>query len=367
MGSTIWRTNRSIEQLLSTPMYRSETAAQVAPAGFEFAFFQTVRLITALSSKRQPVGLWTRPKEEAIRFHTAQSVSFPATEVHSIEKDLEDKFHLTVNFLGLTGFKGLLPVHYTELALDHSGNRALVDFLDLFNHRLISLFYRAWEKHHFAIGYEIAERRGSQEDPFTSYLFNLIGLGSDSLRRRLPVNDRTILPYAGLILQRPHSAVALESMLRDYFGVPVEVRGFQGKWHPLQKKDLCWLDPEGSYNQLGRGAIAGDEVWVQQAKFMVSVGPLSLEQFRDFLPNGTRFQEAAGLIRFFTDRALDFDLQPILKAEEVPLCQTGSHARSSPRLGWSTWLKATDLQSDMGDAVFHGPDFGQIGSTARVN
>lgn len=353
MGSTIWRANDSLKELL-------------AHRGFEFAFFQAVRLITIVCPKRQSVGLWAKPEQEAIRFHTKQSVSFAPSELHGIEKD-RDKFHITVNFLGLTGFKGLLPLHYTELALSDSGNGAFADFLDLFNHRLISLFYRAWEKHHFAIGYEIAGHRGSEEDAFTSYLFNLIGLGTSGLRGRLPVPDRLLLAYAGLILQRPHSAAALESILRDYFGVAVKVLGFRGKWHQLRQSDRCYLQSEGSHNELGRGAIAGDAVWVQQARFTVSIGPLTLTEFRDFLPNGKKFKEAAGVVRFFTDRALEFDIQPILRADEVPLCQTGCDPKRSPRLGWSAWLKATDLHIDVGDAVFHGPDFGQLTAEAMVN
>jgi type VI secretion system protein ImpH len=356
MGSAIWRANYSLEELLTHQ-------------SFEFAFFQAVRLIVALRPNHPPVGVWSKPEQEAIRFRSRQSISFPASELHSIEKDQNGKFHVNVNFLGLTGFKGVLPLHYTELALEDSksDSHSLADFLDLFNHRFISLFYRAWEKHHFAIAYERAQRPGSEQDPFTSYLFSLIGLGTNNLRRRLPINDVALLPYAGLIAQKPHSMSALEGILRDYFGVPVSVRGFQGRWHQLRQEDLSYLRSEGTYNRLGGGAVAGDAVWVQQARFTVSVGPLTLERFRDFLPNGGDFHQAVALIRFFTERALDFDIQPILKAEEVPLCQFGCDAKKSPRLGWSGWLKAAELQGDVDDAVFSAPDFVQASGKIVVN
>ena len=242
------------------------------------------------------------------------------------------------------------------LERERTGDRALSDFLDIFNHRLISLFYRAWEKHHFRIGYERAHRArsapGSNDDPFTWYLYNLIGMGTDGLCRRLPFSDQVLLRYAGLIAQRPHSATALAGILRDYFGVPVEIAQFQPRRHRLEEQDLCRPGPETVSNQLGMGAVAGDAVWNAHAAFRVRIGPLSLAQFREFLPDGQAFRKATALVRLFAERSLEFDIQPVLKAPEVPFCELTRDEKTAPRLGWLGWLKVKSFERDAGDAVF---------------
>ena len=67
---------------------------------------------------------------------------------------------MTVAFLGLTGTQGVLPFCYTEWMLERKAAKddTLAAFLDLFNHRLVSLFYRAWEKHRPPVLYEARRR-----------------------------------------------------------------------------------------------------------------------------------------------------------------------------------------------------------------
>ena len=91
---------------------------------------------------------------------------------------------MTVAFMGLTGPLGVLPRHYTDLLLERGRRKdwTLRDFLDIFNHRLISLFYRAWEKYRLPIVYEAAAWRHQENDCGSQYLFDLMGLGTSGLR-----------------------------------------------------------------------------------------------------------------------------------------------------------------------------------------
>jgi type VI secretion system protein ImpH len=341
MASPSWGTDRSIAELLFL-------------AGFEFDFFQAVCLLAQLRRELKPVGTAAAPNVEVVRFRARNSLEFPPSAVHSIEEDSGGPPYMTVAFLGLTGPKGTLPTHYTEMLLERerTGDRALTDFLDIFNHRLISLFYRAWEKHHFSIGYERAHRTRSGEDPFTWYLYNLIGMGTEGLRGRLPFSDQVLLRYAGLIAQRPHSASALGGILRDYLGVPVEILQFQPRRHRLEEQDLCRPGQETISNQLGMGAVAGDAVWNAQAAFRVRIGPVSLTRFREFLPDGEAFRKVTALVRLFAERSLEFDIQPVLKAGEVPYCELTRNDKNAPRLGWLGWLKVKTFERDAEDAVF---------------
>jgi type VI secretion system protein ImpH len=177
-------------------------------------------------------------------------------------------------------------------------------------------------------------------------------MGTEGLRGRLPLRDQALLRYAGLLAQRPHSAAALAGILRDYFGVPVEIEQFVAHRHRLEPEDLCRPGDQSTSSQLGVGAVAGDAVWNVQSAFRVRIGPVSLVRFRDFLPDGEGFRQAAALVRLFAERGLEFDIQPILQAREVPFCQLTRDHRSAPRLGWCGWLKVREFEKDAGDAVF---------------
>ena len=331
--------------------------------GCEFDFFQAVRLLGRVFPRRKAVGGTAKPAEEIARFRAWPSLAFPASAVHEIdgEPDSPGPVPMTVTFMALTGVQGVLPFHYTEriIARRAARDNALAAFFDLFNHRVISLFYRAWEKYRAPVLYESAAVRNMalpaparKPDSFTHALFDLIGIGTDGLRERMRIPDEALLLYAGLIAQRPHSASALRAILRDYFSIPVEIDQCVGKWSPLEENDRCYLSPAGEHNQLGGGAVVGDEVWDQQARFRIRLGPLPLKRFQEFLPDGKGMAKLMELTRFLVGRAAEFEVQVLLEAAEVPYPKLEDHAFDAPRLGFMGWLKTEEFVRPAGDARF---------------
>jgi len=331
MATTGRRTDPPLEQELFDEPYR-------------FEFFQAVRLLERLDPEREPVGHDGDVLREAVRFRTQQTLSFPPSEVHDLTRNgsegTEAPPELTVAFMGLTGPLGVLPHHYTELLMERARYKDTAPwaFLDIFNHRMISLFYRVWEKHRFAIAYE-----RSQLDQFTSYLFGIVGMGTGGLRGRLSFNDHALLLYGGLIAQRPHSASAIAAILSDYFGVPTKAVQFTGQWLKLGD-DVTKL---GSANSaLGISTIAGARVWDCQSKFRIKIGPVSLQQFKTFVPLGSGFRPATDQLRLLAGLEYDFDVQLVLKAKDVPACRLGADRENGPRLGWTSWLKTREFVHD---------------------
>lgn len=326
--------------------------------GYRFDFFQAVRLLERLYPVRRPVGHDATPSEEVVRFRSHLSLSFPPSEIYEIAPPLDGKgpAHMNVAFMGLTGPLGVLPRHYTEMLLSRARQKdtALRDFLDLFNHRLISFFYRAWEKYHFTVSFERAVSRQEGIDRFSQYLFDLIGMGTQGLRGRLEVEDETLLFYTGLLAQHPRSANALMGLLTDYFMVPVDVTQCIGEWLSLPEGNRSRLGPRQANNALGLNAVAGSRVWDQQAKFKLRLGPLTYAEFCQFLPSGEAFRQLVGMTRFYAGQEFDFDVQLILRATEVPGCRLGETGELAPRLGWSTWLKTGEFAHDAEDTVFAG-------------
>ncbi|MBZ5727228.1 MAG: type VI secretion system baseplate subunit TssG [Acidobacteriia bacterium] len=302
-----------------------------------FEFFQAVRLMLRIFGDREVVGGFTGAAREAVRFQANNSLAFPPSEIQSIDWEAAIPA-MTVNFMGLTGPLGVLPRPYSELIIARLRNRdrTLAAFFDIFNHRMISLFYQAWEKYRSAVAYE---RDG--EDRLSQYLMSLIGLGTPGLQNRLLVKDESLLFYAGLLSLQPRSAVALQHILEDYFEVPAEVEQFVGAWQPLDPASQCGLAGDGSFSgQLGVGAVVGDEIWDQQSRIRLKLGPLTQEQYLGFLPSGAAYEPLRTLTRFFCGTQLEIEVQLILERVVVPRCDLGEDSLAGPRLGWFTWMKS---------------------------
>ena len=313
---------------------------------YRFDFFQAVRLLERLEPQREPVGVAGPPAQEVVRFRTRVSLEFPASQIYDLTPHDDGPPRLTVAFFGMAGALGVLPHAYTELLIERTRrqDQALWEFLDLFHHRLISFFYRAWEKYRFPIAYERSRR-----DPFTAYLFDLIGLGTKGLSGRMRLPDQGLLLYAGLIAQKPHSAAGIASILGHYFAVPARIKQFSSQWLTLDRTYRASL---GSANSdLGVSLVVGERVRDRQSKFRVRLGPMSLERYLSFLPGGASFPALADLTRFLAGLELDFDVQLVLTAAEAPDCVLSSRAKTPPMLGWTTWMKTRPLSEDASPVV----------------
>lgn len=334
-----------------SPVDLSEVEELLRSEPYRFEFFQAIRLLERMASDRQPLGRFTNPSDEVARLGAYPSLSFPASEIQSIDWPEGKPPSLAVNFMGVTGPQGPLPHFYTTLILARlrSGDRTLRDFLDLFHHRMLSFFYQAWEKYRFAVSYERGER-----DRFSHHLLDLIGLGTLGLQERLAVPDDAFLFFAGILSQRPHSAHALELLLNDYFEVPFQVIQLVGGWFRLDDTTECCIGERSTPSeQLGLGAVVGDEVWNQQARARIRIGPLDLENYLDFLPNGSAYEPLRALLRFWTNEEIDFEVQLILEREEVPRCQLGGEGDGAPQLGWVTWMKSKPMERHPEETIFN--------------
>ena len=354
MASAGGRTGPSLEDVLFEEAYH-------------FDFFEAVRLLERVRPDSEPVGRGANPRREAVRFRSRISLTFPPSAIHEIIQpdDRDAQPEMTVAFMGLAGLMGVLPRHYTEMLLERMRQKdyTLRDFLDLFNHRFISLFYRAWEKYRYPVAYERSAQTRERYDAFSLYLFDLIGMGTVGLRERLNLEGESVLFYSGLLAQQPHSASALEAVLSDYFGAPVKALQFVGQWLPLSKENRTRLTTRSDTGSTIGSAILGPRFWDQQAKFRLRIGPLSFAQFETFLPTGKGLGRLVQLTRLFVGQEMDFDLQLILKANEVPACRLGKPGLGALRLGWSSWLRTEEFTRDAEDAIL-GCHLTRIGSFA---
>jgi type VI secretion system protein ImpH len=326
-------------------MSRKDLHQELFDEPYLFDFFQAMRLLERLFPDKTAVGRSATPNEEPVRFRSRVSLKFPASEIHELTQKYDEiadqeKVEMFINFMGMLGIVGAMPMPYTELAVDRAryGDTSLWSFLDIFTHRSVSSFYRAWEKYRFPVQYE----RGN--DDFTAYLFDFIGLGTRGLRGRMDLDDESLLPYGGLIAQKPHSATALEQILADYFRIKAKIIQFYGQWLILDNESITRIG--AANNALGKNTIVGTRVWDYQSKFRVVLGALTFREFQAFLPGGTAYQPMLSIINFMIGGELDFDVQLKLKAKEVPSCILTTRAKRRPMLGWTSWLKSKPFLED---------------------
>jgi type VI secretion system protein ImpH len=314
------------------------------PTAFEF--FQAVRLLMQHSPQRTAIGAFGDPTQEAVRFAANPEMGFPASEIQAFDPVAKPP-KLVVNFMGLTGPLGVMPLSYAMLVAERARLRdtALRDFLDIFNHRIISLFYKAWEKNRFTIAYE-----QGKNDGLTRHLLDVIGLGTVGLRSRLPLDDETLLYYAGALAPQTRPAAALEGIIADHFGVPVEVEQFVGGWYRLEETAYCVLGDEDEAGTLG-AAVVGDEVWDAQARVRLRIGPLTRRQYDDLLPTGRGWPTLVSLAKFFVGDQLDVDVRLVLARDEVQPCALGQADDEALPLGWTTWLGAAPMTRDPDDTL----------------
>jgi type VI secretion system protein ImpH len=341
-----------------------DLVTRLARNGSDQSFFQAVRLV--LNHARTAIGRDQSPTKDPLKFRAHASIAYPAGEMGAVipRPSVVETSSTTLvsrkpifeaTFFGLYGPESALPQHYTQLIIDRIRNKdhALREFLDLFNHRLISLFYRAWEKHHFPIAFETASR-ADQPDLITDALLSLVGFGNQAVQNRLRVSENTWLHYAGIKSLRGARVDALEKMLASHFRIPAKVIPFQGEWLRIPKDQQSSLGTPNLgqvlSNQLGVDAVAGSQVWAIEHRFRIQLGPLSLKTFQSFTPTSKNLLPLAQFVRTYVGPAFDFDIQVVLVRNQVPGTSLSSVGGS--RLGWDSWLGEYRLPQDASDAVF---------------
>jgi type VI secretion system protein ImpH len=318
-----------------TPLER----LQLQPHGF--SLFAALRLLEQHFAQQPRLGESRRAADDAVRLHQVPHLSFAPSDVSKAGTTPDGRFSLEQYGFGVLGPNGALPLHLTELTYERGRQKedpTLADFLNLFQHRLISLFYRAWADCEPAVS---LDRPAS--DRFRAYVGALIGLAPEAARDADAVHDYAKLSRAGLFAAQPRSADGLEAILADYFGVPVEVRQFSGAWLDIPADLRCRLG-DRQFACIGTSATLGRSTWQCQHKFEIALGPLTRAAFGQFLPGASGLSELQSLVRLYTNDEWAWQVRLLLRDADIPGIGLGRDSK----LGWTSWLgerrsSATDV------------------------
>jgi type VI secretion system protein ImpH len=302
----------------------------------QFSFFQLVHLMQTSGSEGVPVGHTGPASRERLRFRPVDSLGFPDGDVAAVERVTDDEgreqFIIETTFLGLYGTTSPLPTHYSEELIQNPERDLLLrGFLDLFHHRLLSLFYRCWEKYRYYVQF-----RQDTADEYSRRLLCLIGLGLAGLSEAEPIPRVRLLRYLGFLARKSCSAAELRAAISDYFDrIPTRISPWALRWVNV---------PPEARNQVGIGNCRLDEdlhlgemVRDRSAKFRITLGPLGLEEYLLFLPDAEDFQALDELVRLLLIDQLLFEVEVILRRGEIPDLRLAEESRGA-RLGQTTWL-----------------------------
>ena len=298
-----------------------------------FTFLQAMWLLQRSLKGTVPVGHQGPPDREGVRLRPSISLAFPPGDIELVERFEGDlpRYRMMVAFLGIYGVHSPLPGFYAEEILHRSDeDDPIRAFLDIFNHRLLSLLSRGLLKYR---GHLIFESEGSDE--FSWRLFALMGLGPEvsPVDTRLPA--ARLLRFAGLFCQKPRSAAAVASILRTYFdGLPLRIRQCVQRWFYLQDGLRCLLGRQAC--RLGDDATIGERTSDRMGKFRVLIGPVDYDTYREFLPGTDKLVALKSLARLACPDWLDFDVEVILRGDMTS--RLGVALSSDSHLGWTTGL-----------------------------
>lgn len=299
-------------------------------------FFHLLRMVDAAQPQRPRLGESARPAQDALRIGQEPSMAFAPRPVAGLDQPQADMpARLQSYFFGLFGPNGPLPLHLTEHAHAQALNErnpAFSRFADMLTHRVATLFYRAWAEAEPTVSHD--RRMNAEDDRFSRQIGALAGYGMASLEQRDAMPDLLKRHFTGRLAAGARNPEGLVTILSSYFDAPVEIEEFVPIHAPL---------PKGSRFRLGRGATPatlgvtttlGRQMRIHHHSFRITIGPVDLETYARFLPDGAALPSLIDIVRNYVGEMLEWELNLALAAPEVP---TFSLGRTS-RLGLTSWL-----------------------------
>ncbi len=320
--------------------------ADINAEPWRYDFFSVLRRLERSFPEKPRIGDSSAQREDYIRLGQNPFMDFPASNLSAFERNADGRFRVLVKFLGMLGPQGALPLATTEEAfLWTLRDDAFPRFLDIFTHRFLQMFFRAW-----ADARPVAQHDRPEADRFIAYIGSMIGVGTPIYRDLDSVPDQAKLAYAGLMAPQAKSASRLRNLVSGIFGVAVEVDEFVGSRLTLEEADRTRMGQRNC--GLGGGILVGASVYSVDDKFRIRIFVKSMAQYVTYLPSGGRCEPLADLVFFYVGDELDWEVELAIPAgavEPVRLARFG-------QLGYTSWMAPNWSASDVTyrrDARFH--------------
>ena len=314
---------------------KNDSLVALSTQANRYDFYAALRQFECVFVDKPRLGHSLRSSEDMLRLEQEPSNLFAPSTLFSCQLDPDQHWHLRVLFFGLFGPHGALPHHLTEYLRERQrqeiDDQASLAFFNLFHHRLLSLFYRAWANKEPTVN-----RDRPESDRFDKYIGSFLGIATPELQNCDDMPDDSKRYFAAYLGDSRNHASGLLALIRAFFRIPSQMDEFVGKWLAIPQEARSSLGQTFG-TQLGIDTILGSHSWQCQYKFRLRLGPMSLVDYEHFFPGEQNLKRLKTIVRNYLGEELSWDLQLFLQKEQVPSSRLGQYGR----LGLNLWLKNT--------------------------
>lgn len=300
---------------------------------WRYEFFSAMRQIESAYPQAPRWGTAQHLREEPIRLAQQISLAFQPAMIAGWRLREGKAACLQVNFFGLTGVNGPMPLHFSEkllfLQVNHNDS-APAHFLDVFHHRLLTLLYRSW-----AMARPVVSADRPLQDRFSDYVTAF----SPGEMSALPGAERY---YASQLVDQRRSSQGLVAVITDLLRVPVSIQTLVGRRTPLESEQYLSLGRRHESSQLGAATLLGRYGWNIQHSFILRLGPLSWCDYQRLLPMAHYLLPLYQLVEGYVGKIFQWSLELHMDRTQVPDLRLGSRQP----LGQATWLAASGEQKN---------------------
>lgn len=276
-------------------------------------FYFLLRLIETLRNDLPRIGFAKTPDKEAVRLGQKPYLHFPSTSIASITGGKgvnQDSVLILVYFLGMLGTNGPMPLDVTSYIYQraiHEYDASSSRFLDIINHRIISLYYRAFAQNEIAISFD------RKDDPIRELIKSLTG---QITRKNSVLPAYTIESLSPFLSCRARSKDGLVCMLQNFFNLPIKVNDFKEKVQTIPK-DLRLKLSDSNNAILGVSTQLGAHYYSRTKSISIEIGPMSFTDSFEFMPKRKMFLQLCELVNLYIKKILEIDLVIKIKANTI--------------------------------------------------
>lgn len=267
------------------------------------------------------------PNKEVLKFKAIHSFGFSLDNAKSLGQDSygRNRYDYFVSFMSLIGASGVLPQHYIKLSLERikKGDLALSEFIGIFEHRLISLYYKSLAK--YKLPYQFESTDGNEKDNFSQALRAFSGFSAKNTAQ---------LFYSGHYSKSNRPIGNLQSIISELVGSKVTTQSLVGSWLPISHNDRCQIGIKGKNNHLGSGLILGRRYWDIKSKITIRIHDINIEKFNQLQKDKPLYKLLSSVVNSYVPIhiAVGFEFNVVVNREQVSLLGKGS------QLGVNAWL-----------------------------
>lgn len=175
-------------------------------------FYRFCQLLEQSQPDAPALGSTWKISNDPIRFRPNPGMGFPAGEFKRLDipDEPEKPASAMITFMGLYGVESPLPTAcIDDITQRREGHEAVSDFLDIFNHRLITQYYRIWRKYSWPASFQPGGK-----DKTSQYLLSLAGLGLKGCAENIATPISRFLALPGLMRLPTRTSEGIMAIVR---------------------------------------------------------------------------------------------------------------------------------------------------------